>query len=464
MIQCPNRPICDGCPNFELDDDDDHARVLEELRPLFETHDLEVPTEILGAGPRLGYRNRAKMVVKRGQLGFYSRGSRDFVPIETCLVHDQNVEAAINAIRPLVKGLDGLKFIDVRYLREGVVTLSGKRDFSSEETEPFRVALSELPTKWSLHQVVSSASVVHPSNSSAPVLEARVRDESFELPADAFFQLNTYVLEAIHEAIRERVESGDLLDLYCGIGTHGLSLVSPEGRVRGFDAVESSVLAARRNAEALKLEADFAIHDDSQPPNWSDVAGSTAITNPGRQGMSTEVVEWLNSKDLAGIVYVSCQPETFTRDVERLTNWKVDEIQIWDMLPKTSRVEVLAFLSPRKIEVLEPSDTWVALVAGRAPHGELPGGKFKVRAIKRTDQFSLVSIQGTPVSEDEIVFALRKWGFPLLTPNQALAKSMFLNRLPLENVVSGAPCHLFAQARVPVKILDSLVALGTSEG
>jgi hypothetical protein len=103
-------------------------------------------------------------------------------------------------------------------------------------------------------------------------------------------------------------------------------------------------------------------------------------------------------------------------------------------------------------------------VAGRAPHGELPGGKFKVRAIKRTDQFSLVSIQGTPVSEDEIVFALRKWGFPLLTPNQALAKSMFLNRLPLENVVSGAPCHLFAQARVPVKILDSLVALGTSEG
>jgi 23S rRNA (uracil1939-C5)-methyltransferase len=77
----------------------------------------------------------------------------------------------------------------------------------------------------------------------------------------------------------------------------------------------------------------------------SDEHPGTVILDPSATGLSEEVVAALTSRIPPTVIYVSCNPATFARDLQRLSGrFRIQEIQPFDMFPQTAGIEVVGVL------------------------------------------------------------------------------------------------------------------------
>lgn len=472
MKNCPHRPGCDGCPEFEIPESASHHQLLKDLKMLFELHGLSSPTNVHSRGPNLGYRNRARMVVKDGELGFYKNHSRDFVGVVNCAVHVPEIESVLRTLRPLLPAIEDLRFVDLRVNEsgDGVLTLIGGRPLSPVSIEHVREQLRGAFPAIQVHATVSDSGAVMPGSEDAPTLQMA----GLECPADAFFQVNQHVLEGIHQTIRGWYQGQPVLDMYCGVGTHSVAGLLEYGKtkqkVRGFDVAESAVAAAARNAARYEIDATFVTTRDTEVLPWQDLDGHVIVVNPGRAGLSRELVNTLmeNAPD-AEIFYISCQPPTFCRDLERLRPvWTLKEVECWDMMPRTGHVELVARLSPtraKRPEVHAESNAWFGIVKGEAPHGKLPTrpeqAELQCRVMKRFDQMSVVLLRSkAPIAEDEVRQRLRAWKFPVVGDDQygdralnlRLKRELYLDTAAL-SPASDVPGSLLWLAKLPKSAL-----------
>ena len=70
------------------------------------------------------------------------------------------------------------------------------------------------------------------------------------------------------------------------------------------------------------------------------------ITDPPRDGMHPKVVQSIIDSKVPKIVYVSCNPSTFARDVQlfEMDGYKLKKVQPVDMFPHTYHVETVGVL------------------------------------------------------------------------------------------------------------------------
>ena len=103
-------------------------------------------------------------------------------------------------------------------------------------------------------------------------------------------------------------------DLYCGIGTVGLSLAARAGEVWGLEIVEQAVADAIANAKRNEIDnAKFfagdvrlALRELVEEASRPDVC----IIDPPRAGLSQKVVRRIIEAAPRRIVYISCNPTT----------------------------------------------------------------------------------------------------------------------------------------------------------
>jgi 23S rRNA (uracil1939-C5)-methyltransferase len=68
------------------------------------------------------------------------------------------------------------------------------------------------------------------------------------------------------------------------------------------------------------------------------------IANPPRTGMDERVSAELNRLAPARLVYISCDPATLARDIQRLDRFRLSQVQAFDLFPQTAHVETVAVL------------------------------------------------------------------------------------------------------------------------
>jgi 23S rRNA (uracil1939-C5)-methyltransferase len=71
----------------------------------------------------------------------------------------------------------------------------------------------------------------------------------------------------------------------------------------------------------------------------------TFIVDPPRKGCSEEVIQALIDAKPQQIIYVSCNPSTLARDLERLDGYRVQDIRLIDMFPQTQHIETAVRLT-----------------------------------------------------------------------------------------------------------------------
>lgn len=177
-----------------------------------------------------------------------------------------------------------------------------------------------------------------------------------ELSPHSFYQVNRLGAEQLYRAAADlaRLEDGQLLlDLYCGAGTIGLSMVreKPGCQLVGVEVVEAAVENARRNAHRAGIHnARFLAGDAGAAAAQLFAEGlhpNVVVVDPPRKGCDQPTLETLVQMMPARIVYVSCNPATMARDVAWLTaqSYSPQVVQPVDMFPRTNHVESICLLT-----------------------------------------------------------------------------------------------------------------------
>ena len=177
-----------------------------------------------------------------------------------------------------------------------------------------------------------------------------------ELSPHSFYQVNRQGAQQLYAAAARLagLEDGQLLlDLYCGAGTIGLSMVrdKPGCRLIGVEIVEAAVENARRNATRAGIAAaEFMAADAGQAAAQLSAQGlrpHVVVVDPPRKGCDQPTLEALLAMAPQRIVYISCNPATLARDAARLAaqGYAPQVAQPVDHFPRTNHVETCVLLS-----------------------------------------------------------------------------------------------------------------------
>lgn len=121
--------------------------------------------------------------------------------------------------------------------------------------------------------------------------------------------------------------------------------------VIGVEVNEDAVRDANFNAEANGIKNARFINADAgefmQTLAQKGEKADVVITDPPRAGCSAKFIKSLLSLSPKRIIYVSCNPETLSRDLFALRKggYRVKKIQPVDMFPYTEHVECVVSLT-----------------------------------------------------------------------------------------------------------------------
>jgi 23S rRNA (uracil1939-C5)-methyltransferase len=184
-------------------------------------------------------------------------------------------------------------------------------------------------------------------------LEEELCGLSFSIAPNAFFQTNTEMAEQLYAIAGELADLKGwerVYDLYCGIGTVGLSLAGRAGEVWGLEIVDEAVANAItnarrngiRNAKFFAGDVRLALRELVDEASRPDVC----IVDPPRAGLSQKVVRRIIEAAPRRIVYISCNPTTLAPNAAQLVEagYALRRVVPVDMFPQTPHIECVALL------------------------------------------------------------------------------------------------------------------------
>jgi 23S rRNA (uracil1939-C5)-methyltransferase len=318
--------------------------------------------EIEPAVERWRYRNKLEYSFgeRDGELvlGFHARGRWDLVvDAEDCQLASERNNARRNELRDWARsaGLSGYDRRSAEGILRNLVVREGRR------TEQLQTRLVTSPDEIprppvDLHTIVAGTS----SGTEGPTgvlgrehLEEELCGLRFRISHNAFFQTNTEMAERLYGIAAEMADLTGrerVFDLFCGIGTLGLSLASGAGEVWGIEIVPDAIVDAEENARLNDVEnARFRAGDARKEIRpLLEEAGSpgVVVVDPPRAGLSKKVVRRLIECDAPRIVYVSCNPTTLAPNAAQLAEagYRVRRVKPVDMFPQTPHIECVALL------------------------------------------------------------------------------------------------------------------------
>jgi 23S rRNA (uracil1939-C5)-methyltransferase len=377
---CAHYPACGGCRfqdlAYDVQLEQKQRQVLDSLQRLGGIG--EPPLEqIVPAESVFHYRNKLEYsftTTSEGPaLGFHKAGRWDEVlEIEKCWLTTDLGNAIRNRVREWAseERLEAYSQVDasgyLRHLvvREGrntgqalvmLVTAKGEKF----ERERFVEVLREFPEVRSIHWAVNE-SLSEVTNLPSTLLwgedaiEEQLLGLRYRVRPNAFLQTNTKMAEQLYEIVIDfaGLTGGETVyDLYCGIGSIGLSMAAHALTVWGVDVEEESIACALENADlnGISNAAFFAGEVGRSLEDLRTRAGEPdiVVVDPPRAGLAGKALKRVGETGAPRLVYVSCNPTTLASDVKTLRDeygYELLRVRPVDMFPHTPHVECVSLL------------------------------------------------------------------------------------------------------------------------
>ena len=377
---CPHFPSCVGCPFIKVPYPEQllkkRAIVGRALAEYSSLASADV-SPVVPSPQRLGYRARVKLVVRKNRdqvaMGLYVPQTHRVIDISSCPVHPRQVNQVVFYLKKKVLELGiapyderddsgNLRYVDFRFsvARHELSLTLVTRHASFPQGAPLAKALQQrFPFITGVIQNVNEnrGNVIWGNSfrtlGGRDTIMERVGDLKLVFPAGVFSQANPFTARKLYDRVYElaALKGGEtVLDLYCGVGPISLYLAVAARQVWAVDDSELSITTAKQNARR------------NGRGNCRFIAGDVATTltqltkdlpridlmvlNPPRKGIKAAALEAVLAAGAPRIIYVSCEPRSLARDLDRLVaaNYRVEQIQPFDMFPQTEEVETLVLL------------------------------------------------------------------------------------------------------------------------
>ena len=350
-------------------------QVVDILRKTAGKEDFPV-SPVIESIKTIKYRNKAQIPIQmvNGILttGFYRKNSHSLIPVEDFYIQHPEIDAVVLFLRGEFRKIN-LQAYDEKTRKGWLRNIVVRRGFHTSEMMVILVVTSKkLPENVDL---VIDKLVEHFTNIKSVQLNINygtgsfilgkefvllygkdfitdlMLDKTYQISAPAFYQVNTPQAEKLYETAFEFAElkPGDIvIDAYSGIGTIGISMADRVAEVYGMEVVPAAVENAKRNAQLNELENTHYEVGTAEKimPKWLDegIKPDVIFVDPPRKGLDETFIKSATATNPRRIVYISCNPATFARDVVRFENegYILDKVQPVDLFPQTHHIELVA--------------------------------------------------------------------------------------------------------------------------
>lgn len=321
------------------------------------------------------YRNKAQYPVdSTGKAGFFAFHSHRIIPCGSCMLQPEIFGRLVNAAEQWIsensisiydetchKGL--LRHI---YIRRAEAT--GEIMFTAVingDSMPFADKLIERLKTVCGNSLKSVQVNINKENTNVilgkkckvlygePYITDILCGVRVRLSPLSFYQVNRKMAERLYKKAAEYAEpqNKNILDLYCGAGTIGLSMAKYAKSIIGVEIIPEAVEDAKFNALENGIDnARFICADASAAAEQLAKEGTRAdvvIVDPPRKGCTPQLIEIIANKFCPErVVYVSCDPATLARDIKIFAEqgYNLKEYTPADLFPRTAHVETVCLL------------------------------------------------------------------------------------------------------------------------
>ena len=388
-VDCPAAGPCGGCSlrhlSYKAELQAKHENVTDAFRRI---GGLDVPVLPTVPSPEVDrYRNKVQFPVgrdKNGQpcIGFYAGRTHRIVPCPDCKLQPGVLNEIGNALCAFfaahgIQPYDeesGKGLVRHIFLRRGahsgqimvcLVCTRAKLPHSEELVAQLREQFPAIATIL-LNVNARNTNVILGSETHPLYGPGYLKDTLCGVPVQlgplSFYQVNTLAAEQLYGIAAQYAQLTPddlLLDLYCGMGTIGLSMVDHCRELVGVEIVPEAIESAKANAarmgDAIATKSRFFCADAGAAATRLAAEGlrpDVIVLDPPRKGCDEATLSAVIKMNPQRVVYVSCNPATAARDAKWLEaqGYRTEKVQPVDLFPRTRHVECVIALSKGEID------------------------------------------------------------------------------------------------------------------
>ena len=371
-------------------------KMLEEVLTKISGIDLENVQvgKIIGSDEKVNYRNKtAEPFFKKDaiiQTGFYSRKSHNVFLAKESLLKSEIAKMIIDKFLQKVNSFSGTKkefkvFNEINntgFLKQIMVRNNEKNEVMIivivNKNSQYNQLSKVLEEMYDENECIKSVyiSVKTEQNNvilgknihlfGSQYLEEEMEGLKFKIYPNSFFQINKKQALKLYDTAIEflneeknnknngKIYEKTVIDAFSGTGTIAMMLSKNIKKVIGIESVESSTLAAKltsyensiQNVEFVNGKVEKELPKILKRENIGAI-----VFDPPRRGIEEIALKSVIKNKIEKIVYISCNPATFARDVKILTEngYVLKKITPVDMFPQTSHIEVVGLLEKSDI-------------------------------------------------------------------------------------------------------------------
>ena len=366
-------------------------KMLEEVLTKISGIDLENVQvgKIIGSDEKVNYRNKtAEPFFKKDgiiQTGFYSRKSHNVFLAKESLLKSEIAKIIIDKFLQKVNSFSGTKkefkvFNEINntgFLKQIMVRNNEKNEVMIivivNKNSQYNQLSKVLEEMYDENECIKSVyiSVKTEQNNvilgknihlfGSQYLEEEMEGLKFKIYPNSFFQINKKQALKLYDTAIEflneeknnknngKIYEKTVIDAFSGTGTIAMMLSKNIKKVIGIESVESSTLAAKltsyensiQNVEFVNGKVEKELPKILKRENIGAI-----VFDPPRRGIEEIALKSVIKNKIEKIVYISCNPATFARDVKILTEngYVLKKITPVDMFPQTAHIEVVGLL------------------------------------------------------------------------------------------------------------------------
>lgn len=308
------------------------------------------------SGPRPAYRRKARLAIDARQpekfkCGFREQQGKAVVNIDSCPVLLPALSALITPLKKVLESHDNKRFLGHVSLLAGdnvqQVTIKHTQSLAAQYVEQLQRFAHDHKVNVLLEDSKGGITplVVH-----SPVV-CHTLDKAYLTPGpNDFVQVNPEVnqkmiaqaLAWLAPAANERVA-----DWFSGLGNFTLPIAKRGANVQAVEGVAEMVQRAKENAREQGIEnvewLQLDLFDEDSVIGALAGGIDKVLIDPSREGALTVCHALVKAKPNT-IVYVSCNPSTFSRDARVLIDggYVMDKGSVVEMFPFTQHMEMMA--------------------------------------------------------------------------------------------------------------------------
>lgn len=338
--RCPHFGVCGGCAYQHIRYEEQlqiKAAILQDQLQRIGGFNRLPDIEIIPAPTPWNYRNTLQFhLTPEGKPGFQKAETTETLAIQECYI-----------AQPALQGLWKQIEFEPGMAIERLTFRCGANDdvmlvLESDDSETPDLVVEELPI-----------SVVHLNAQEAIVLAGsdylwmEVHGRLFHLSAGAFFQVNNAIADKVVEHLLTHLDwkpNMTVFDVYCGGGLYSAFIAEKVSRLIGIESSSAACQDFEINlAEFDNVELYEAAAETVLP--YLQIRADIMLLDPPRNGMTKAVRQAITAQPPAQIVYISCDPSTFSRDARYLAEagFELERLAFLDMFPQTYHVESASY-------------------------------------------------------------------------------------------------------------------------